>query len=601
MDLFDKIEALTGKREVPKGLPDFFHRNFRVLRYDLRRYERALFQIERWWWGEVTKTWKTIREEAMRRDPHWTPETSRFEKIAEVAMFWSTALGLLSAAQQIAVATAQYDFSAPVLESLIAMAEPGESIDPAVEFLKNVILVAPPEETFQLYAERMPPIRHASTEIRESVRKTVAQAILEQMDDKTFQQRLQEIGRWPLARIRNQIRTETATMFNAGRFTRMHSDPAVVGYKYIVTLDDRTTQICRALVDKKVRKEDLHAIPPLHYQCRTVLDCIFAWQSVTFDSPHDLPEPGKGNFAQFQGFGQKKILQQTPLAPAPRVRVKRKLRKLRRKTAAETKTVFREVSATFHESDYDAAYSFWDKHFAGLRERTMAKIEVENRLVQKLSGNDVFARFVASPDVNRLVGISPSASEERINKIVASLIQQWARTSADRAPWSMALQIAAREEFGLSWAATSHFSANAYKLGEEIYKVHGEALRLFIRTMYEETQNFLADANIDELLLFRGIRVTVDSGIADCQAQPISSWSIDEGIASQFAGPSGTVVAARVPRECILSTVRTGFGCHGEREFTVLAPRGTVARIAMSETFDVHEDLMKIAQTGKAG
>jgi len=600
-DVFDKLEALTGTREIPADLPNIYHRDFRELRYDLRRYERGLFQVERWWWKQVTKIWDNLRRQALRRDIHWIPDGKQFVLTAEIAMFWATALGLLSAAQQIASAAAMYDFSVPVTSALVAMAEPGDTIDPAVEFLKDAILIDPPDETFLLYEQRLPPIRHATTQICEAVRDTTVLAISAQWSDKQFEERLQAVGRWPLARIRNQIRTETATMFNAGRFTRMHTDPAVAGYKYIVTVDDRTTPICRALIDKKVKKEDLHAIPPLHYQCRTVLDCVYAWQNVNFDSPHDLPEPGKGDFMQFAGFGQQAVVDTTPGAPPPKIRPRRRRRKPRRPTAAENKQIpFREASATFDKSDFEKSWMFWEKEIDKFpfNPSVAAKEEVEERLVKRLSRSKVFRDFMNSEVGGLFANCSPSLSPERINKVVAGLVQQWSATAADEWPWAMALQIAAQEEFGLTWAMTEHFHTASLIEGQKIYQTYGAALRTFLRAMYQETQQFLADAGIDELLLFRGIRKRPKHiGLAPCKCQPMNSWTVRPRVARTFGGTSGTIMAARIPREYILSTVRTGFGCFDEYEFVVLSPQGTITQ-GETTSADLLDKMIKISQQG---
>ncbi len=64
---------------------------------------------------------------------------------------------------------------------------------------------------------------------------------------------------------------------------------------------------------------ELKAVPPLHYQCRTILMPIFAWERTKFNEDGEVPVPGQGEFQQFEGFGQPDLLAMAPqpLPPAP--------------------------------------------------------------------------------------------------------------------------------------------------------------------------------------------------------------------------------------------------------------------------------------------
>lgn len=66
---------------------------------------------------------------------------------------------------------------------------------------------------------------------------------------------------------------------------------------------------------------------------------------------------------------------------------------------------------------------------------------------------------------------------------------------------------------------------------------------------------------------------------------PVSSWSTDKKVASEFADrtfkdSNAAVLSARVPRERVWSTAHTGPGCLGEREMIVLGGRGDRAKLA---------------------
>lgn len=72
-------------------------------------------------------------------------------------------------------------------------------------------------------------------------------------------------------------RTETTRFYTLGR-TAMIEDagPYVWGYEYVVIDDDRTTDICRELVGKRVAKADMTAWPPFHWNCRTTVVAVMA-------------------------------------------------------------------------------------------------------------------------------------------------------------------------------------------------------------------------------------------------------------------------------------------------------------------------------------
>jgi hypothetical protein len=103
------------------------------------------------------------------------------------------------------------------------------------------------------------------------------------------------------------------------------------------------------------------------------------------------------------------------------------------------------------------------------------------------------------------------------------------------------------------------------------------------RAMYEETQRQLADAGIDEVVVYRGrisdasrkMSVGDTVGVTSSSA---SSWSLDPSVASRFADDeykltgdnAGVVLQATVPASRVLSYYKTGFGTDDEFEIVVL-------------------------------
>ena len=67
---------------------------------------------------------------------------------------------------------------------------------------------------------------------------------------------------------------------NKGRVAFFEQSNVISGYQYSAILDDRVTDICRSLHGKKFRKGN-QPIPPLHWQCRSVLIPITMFEEFT--------------------------------------------------------------------------------------------------------------------------------------------------------------------------------------------------------------------------------------------------------------------------------------------------------------------------------
>lgn len=202
----------------------------------------------------------------------------------------------------------------------------------------------------------------------------------------------------------------------------------------------------------------------------------------------------------------------------------------------------------------------------------------------------MWKRFVIQ-DLAKQSGLS----FDRVNELIAT----WADTSNDRNPTSMGLQVAANEEFdaplsewqkGLVGIMEGDFmSWNEYGdvVDKTLYAPAKEDGRKLLRAMYNKTQQELQEAGVEEVVLYRGVRYLAEAPIKQYEIETIrenavESWSLSHNVAVQFAeNPQGMgegkvlkeygmVIQAVVPRERILSTAKTGFGCLSEYEFTVL-------------------------------
>jgi SPP1 gp7 family putative phage head morphogenesis protein len=102
------------------------------------------------------------------------------------------------------------------------------------------------------------------------------------------------------SRIDNIARTESSHLFNASRIAHYNETPAVVGYRFRVIDDTRTTDICLSRSGMTFKKgEEAGNVPPLHFRCRSTLDPI-----MYFEKPAewtDLTNPDL--LPPFKGFG----------------------------------------------------------------------------------------------------------------------------------------------------------------------------------------------------------------------------------------------------------------------------------------------------------
>lgn len=255
--------------------------------------------------------------------------------------------------------------------------------------------------------------------------------------------------------------------------------------------------------------------------------------------------------------------------------------------------------------------------YATSAQRTEAKRRIETDLYARLRENDDWNTYVNTRYGNPSDG-ARQAGETAQRQAVRELIDCWAGTSADHNPTALALQRAVREEFGLD-ANVLHdplqFVDDAVRNGEaHLYGLHGPGYRVFVRGMYENTQDEFAARGITHVSVTRGMGLPFDSPAGrayrslaslttrieaemvqpwspagealrgaveaghleaptvhglriDVTLQPASSFSTSSGTAGAF-GPS--LIAGRIPVARILSSSRTGWGCLNESEFVVL-------------------------------
>jgi len=154
-------------------------------------------------------------------------------------------------------------------------------------------LPAIPTEYLRLY-ERLARMRFeaGAQALTDTVIDAVMRATAEGWDTQTLMQALRKVfGAWELWKLEAVARSETMRLWNGGLWNRLQAEDDLVGYEYAVVEDARTSEICRGYEGKRVRREDLRDVPPLHPNCRTTLLPIYKWEAdgVEWETVSDLP------------------------------------------------------------------------------------------------------------------------------------------------------------------------------------------------------------------------------------------------------------------------------------------------------------------------
>lgn len=202
--------------------------------------------------------------------------------------------------------------------------------------------------------------------------------------------------------------------------------------------------------------------------------------------------------------------------------------------------------------------------------------------------------------------------EVKLAVLVRHFIDQWASSSGDSAPDSIAVQRRLSEwtkvRFGQpagdttslrKYAETSVYGADPYKpssrqnpweISDESLGLFGSFLDLFFDAMYDETQQAFREAGIKVVQLHRGMGFESDkapqwikddyldkklplgkSKSVELTMNPASSWATSGSVASEFARGAVMVnITQAFPIERILATAASGIGALPEAEMVVL-------------------------------
>ena len=408
-------------------------------------------------------------------------------------------------------------------------------------------------------------------------------------------------------------RTNVIAAYNAGRFEGAKAYKNRIQYlTFIAILDERTTDICRSYdgITRPVDDPIWQSItPPNHFQCRSTVRAVWKYEK---DKPKltskkdlvDLPMPQEGfdaspvdwwkipkemmKRAKKQGIAgeiEKKQKETEKIIEEKPINVKSDIPKF--------KGNFAVTMAEGQNSKNDVL--FHDK----IVRPEIAKKQITEDLARRLAGNDDFKELVEylKNDVNftEYKNIWSCKSDEET--AAAYLIHNWAMTSADNNPISLAIQISADKEFNTGASLNHLLWRESFASAKELFERHEKGFKAFLRAQYDSTQELFKKLGIKKVRLYRGMKLSdkelklskeiiekldrpdpdVSFAIAEkkkISLQPISSFSLDPDQAMNFtfAGENHyrILIACDMPVERILSTARTGYGCLEEAECVVI-------------------------------
>jgi len=247
-----------------------------------------------------------------------------------------------------------------------------------------------------------------------------------------------------------------------------------------------------------------------------------------------------------------------------------------------------------------------------------AKEFLERKIAKKLNNEEDWAKYrqyrinLGYKDPGIFASLEESAREDLLYKECYERVSRWAATSGDSDIQAVAMQMAIKDEFtelGIAGDAMPRVGAQSYGASRKEIATHytqvGDWYRAFARRQYEYTQEVLEKEGVEYVSVYRGMNFSgsntppwlgdarTGNGIASLDSfdlQPGNSWSTSQQTARGFAGgkgPGSVLFEVTVPREYVLGSARTGFGCLNEHEFVLLHKTGAKYRVySTSKTVD---------------
>jgi len=182
--------------------------------------------------------------------------------------------------------------------------------------------------------------------------------------------------------------------------------------------------------------------------------------------------------------------------------------------------------------------------------------------------------------------VAPGSADLKVHEEAArQLIRQWEGTSGDSNPRSIMMQLAAKKEFGLK-STSIWWKPGKVEEATKLLETHEKPARMFLREMYNDTQEHLAKQGLKTVRLSRGYRGDIGIspsnntnpiGKANIKLQPMTSFSASVDVAMSFSRMAGNdnraILFSEFPASRILSCPVTGYGCKKEFEYVVLGAK----------------------------
>ncbi|MGN9920314.1 NUDIX domain-containing protein [Micromonospora palomenae] len=175
----------------------------------------------------------------------------------------------------------------------------------------------------------------------------------------------------------------------------------------------------------------------------------------------------------------------------------------------------------------------------------------------------------------------------------AETLVRWIAVSELMSSWSygsnnnvrvLALQEAAKEEFGLAGVLEWRMDPKTRDAVALELDYNRDALRDFLRSQYEMTQETLASRGITEVIAYRAL--TWEEGSAqpdwaglnvgdtfEARQRPLASWAADRQIVADWLekrGGRAVILVDRKPAQDVLSIPMTGIGYFAQKELVTL-------------------------------
>lgn len=259
-------------------------------------------------------------------------------------------------------------------------------------------------------------------------------------------------------------------------------------------------------------------------------------------------------------------------------------------TSDDAEEFLRSRAATMYDDVYDDGGKGTSS--ADYRMRAVVKAGVVKEISKRLRGK--FTEKEAEEYLTSSGGFV--TGEDPYDQVAQQVVDRWARSSGDSDSRAIAMQIRAREVFGLDTHQPGSWDSSPYGVRDanEFANRHKTVIDAALNAIHDNTQHQLAAEGVDEILLYRGVGLPKESFKHDAGAlvfdtvrmQPLSSFTAHLPTAATFAYENssdseyGVIMAVRVPRSQIFSTSVTGPGCLVESEYIVKGAKGGVRAAA---------------------